>query len=110
MMSTERAMIGTGSMPASAIRPAKTEMYDGAPSFTAAVISSTWAVVNRAVTLTLTPSSDSSRTSGAIDSPRGRRDRDLDVDVVAPRGDQVAPGGASPRRRLRTPRRRSGAA
>ena len=70
MMSTARAMIGTGSMPASAIRPANTDMYEGAPSLTAAVISSTWAVVNRAVTLTLIPPSANSRTSGAIDSPR----------------------------------------
>ena len=62
-------MIGIGSTPASAMRPAKTEMYDGAPSLTAAVISSTCAVVKSAVTFTLTPSSESSRTSGAIDSP-----------------------------------------
>src|SRR5215831_10364882 len=68
-MSTERAMIGIGSTPASAIRPANTDTYEGAPSLTASVISSTWAVVNSAVTLTLTPLSDSSRTSGAIDSP-----------------------------------------
>ena len=68
-MSTERDMIGTGSTPASAIRPAKTETQLGAPSATAAVISSTCAVVNSAVTLTWTPSSESSRTSGAIDSP-----------------------------------------
>ena len=44
-------------------------MYEGAPSLTAAVISSTCAVVNSAVTLTFTPLSDSSRTSAAIDSP-----------------------------------------
>ena len=37
MISTASRMIGTGSTPASAIRPAKTEMYEGAPSFTAAV-------------------------------------------------------------------------
>ena len=69
MMSTARPMIGTGSIPASAIRPANTEMYDGAPSLTASVSSSTCAVVNTAVTLTFTPPSDSSRTSAAIDSP-----------------------------------------
>ncbi len=62
-------MIGSGSTPASAIRPANTEMYEGAPSLTAAVISSTCAVVKSAVTLTFTPSSENSRTSGAIDSP-----------------------------------------
>ncbi len=69
MISTERAMTGTGSTPASAMRPAKTEMQEGAPSATAAVIVSTWAVVNRAVTFTFTPSSESSRTSAASDSP-----------------------------------------
>ena len=68
-MSTERCMIGTGSIPASAIRPAKTEMQDGAPSATAAVISSTCAAVKSAVTLTWTSASESSRTSGAIDTP-----------------------------------------
>ena len=51
------------------MRPAKTETQEGAPSLTAAVISSTCAVVNRAVTLTFTPSSESSRTSEAMDSP-----------------------------------------
>ena len=69
MMSRDRVMIGSGSTPASAMRPANTEMHEGAPSLTASVISSTWAVVNSAVTFTCTPPSDSSRTSGAIDSP-----------------------------------------
>jgi hypothetical protein len=69
MMSTDRAMIGRGSMPASAIRPAKTDRKAGAPSLTAAVTSSTCAVVKSAVTLTLTPLSESSLTNGTIDSP-----------------------------------------
>ena len=68
-MLTAWAISGTGSTPASAMRPAKTETNEGAPSLTAVAISSTWASVNSAVTFTLTPYSESSRTSGAIDSP-----------------------------------------
>ena len=44
-------------------------MHEGAPSATAAVISSTCAAVKSAVTLTWTSASESSRTSGAIDTP-----------------------------------------
>ena len=62
-------MSGTGSTPASAIRPAKIDRYDGAPPATAAVISSTWASVNIAVTFTFTPSWESSCTSSVIGSP-----------------------------------------
>ncbi len=69
MMFTACAMIGIGSIPASAMRPAKTDTHEGAPSLTAAVISSTCAVVKSAVTFTFTPPSESSRTSDAIDSP-----------------------------------------
>ena len=49
-------MIGIGSRPVSAIRPAKTEMTDGGPPASSlATISSTWASVRSAVTLSLTP-------------------------------------------------------
>jgi hypothetical protein len=62
-------MIGIGSMPASAIRPANTDRYDGAPSLTAFAISLTCSVVNSAVTFTLIPLSASSRTRLAVDWP-----------------------------------------
>ena len=51
------------------MRPANTETQLGAPSRSARAITSTWFGVISAVTLTLTPASDSSRTSGARDSP-----------------------------------------
>ena len=70
MISSASRMIGTGSRPVSAIRPANTEMQLGAPSATAAVISLTWRSVNSAVTLTCTPSALRSRITSASDSPR----------------------------------------
>ena len=53
----------------SATRPANTEMKLGAPSATAFVTVSTCEGSMRAVTLTCTPSSDSSRTRSAVETP-----------------------------------------
>ena len=68
-ISSDWLMIGNGSTPASAMRPANTETQLGAPSRRARAMTSTWLGVISAVTLTLIPASDSSRTSGASDSP-----------------------------------------
>src|SRR5205807_22577 len=61
---TDSAMIGSGSMPVSAMRPAKTETKQGAPPFTASTTPCTCSSVNSAVTLSAIPSCDSFFTSG----------------------------------------------
>ena len=82
-------MIGSGSIPASAMRPAKTETQHGAPSLSGARDHLDLRGVNSAVTLTLTPASESSRTSGASDSPVVVVTGNLHVDVVAPGRDHA---------------------
>jgi hypothetical protein len=48
-------MIGTGSLPVSAMRPANIEIYAGGPARRFVATRSTFASVRSAVTLTLTP-------------------------------------------------------
>ena len=66
---TDSVINGMGSTPVSAMRPAKSEMMDGASVSTASTISSTCVGVKIVVTLTLMPSAESLRTSSAVDSP-----------------------------------------
>ena len=63
-------MIGTGSRPVSAIRPANTEMMASGPPARAPAAVSTWRTVMSAVTLRCTPSSASVRTTSAVLVPR----------------------------------------
>ena len=63
------AMIGIGSIPGIGNATGEDREVGRSTVRHASVISSTCAVVNSAVTLTFTPLSESSRTSGAIDSP-----------------------------------------
>ena len=63
-------MIGTGSRPESAIRPANTETKDPGPSASQEAASSTWSRVINAVTFTLIPLAESRRTTSAVGSPR----------------------------------------
>ena len=53
-----------------------------------AATASTWAMVISAVTLSFTPSAEQLARSRRRWDALGVGDRDLDVDVVAPRGDQ----------------------
>ena len=62
-------MTGTGSMPVSAIRPAKTDTIVRDEGLTAAATVSTWSSVSIAVTLSEKPSFDSREISGPADSP-----------------------------------------
>ena len=62
-------MIGIGSRPVSAMRPANTETYAAAPGARHSITSSTCATVMSAVTLTFTPSATSRRRSGPMNSP-----------------------------------------
>ena len=64
------AIIGTGSRPVSAMRPANTDTTVAAPPLTARHTSRTWASVIRAVTLSFTPDFDRRSMSGIEDSPR----------------------------------------
>ena len=60
-------MIGIGSRPVSAIRPAKTETTWPGPPCEAAATVSTWATVISAVTLRWTPSAESSRITSSLE-------------------------------------------
>ena len=61
---------GSGSVPVSAMRPAKTEMMDCGPPASARAMVCTWAIVRMAVAFTFTPRPASRATSGAESSPR----------------------------------------
>jgi hypothetical protein len=68
-ISTDAAMSGIGSTPASAIRPAKTETKLDAASAKASATVRTCRVVINAVTFSLRPSATRSRISGPDASP-----------------------------------------
>src|SRR5438874_5227328 len=65
----ERRMIGIGSRPVSAIRPAKTDTMAGTEGDRISTTAATCCSVISAVTFTLTPAATRPRTSGMDDSP-----------------------------------------
>src|SRR5712692_7656421 len=65
----ERRMIGTGSLPVSAIRPANTDTIAGTEGDKTSATLITCCSVISAVTLTLTPAATNARTNGMDDSP-----------------------------------------
>ena len=108
-MSTARAMIGSGSTPASAMRPGEDrDVARRAVLGRPRSMSSTCAVVNSAVTFTWTPSSRQLAHERRHRLARRRRDRDLHVDVRSPGRDQPRLPAHLRRRRRRRPRTRSG--
>src|SRR5450755_12778 len=70
IVSSAAFIIGTGSRPVSATRPANTEMTAWQPPASVTVTASTWLSVMSAVTFTWTPEPLSSRTTAAVLFPR----------------------------------------
>jgi hypothetical protein len=71
------------------MRPANTETYDGAPSLTAFVINSTWAVVKPAVTFTFNPTLRELTGRRRHRLTCGGGNGNLDVDVLPPTSDHA---------------------